>query len=340
MQPLKVYLDSSDYSRLCYARTDQERNILHELLRIKEDGLAEYFFSYCTIFEMLQEYDKDHRDDRINRAKFIQKLSSGKSFIFFMDLVGINFHGDAVGDWFPLYVKDKFNVDVIIDGLVSRLSSNLAIPYEIRSRIMTRSGLRRMAELDKNLLSMRSFDEQSMYHFSEKSISEDIVRMYLMGRMSKKKANDILYDMFRDVELFFYNYFDASNIENTFTKSFHDISSMLHNAIDIAYKTGTDSEIKNFDIRNYAKWMRENFPEHAHDIFNCYIHYNFKHQHLQNSDVADILHAMYLPFCDIWRGDNHFSNVLIRGKIDGFQKIVPKLSALPRAIMATSRRMA
>lgn len=50
------------------------------------------------------------------------------------------------------------------------------------------------------------------------------------------------------------------------------------------------------------------------------------------SDVVDIFHSAYLPFCDLWRGDRWFSNALTEAKVSGFEKIVVRITDLPDRI--------
>jgi hypothetical protein len=50
------------------------------------------------------------------------------------------------------------------------------------------------------------------------------------------------------------------------------------------------------------------------------------------SDGADIMHALTLPYCDLWRGDAYFSALLERHVESGDSKIIKKLEELPTAI--------
>jgi hypothetical protein len=50
------------------------------------------------------------------------------------------------------------------------------------------------------------------------------------------------------------------------------------------------------------------------------------------SDIADLLHSLYLPFCDLWRGDRRFSSILRIADVPFNEKIVSNLFDLPRRI--------
>jgi hypothetical protein len=57
---------------------------------------------------------------------------------------------------------------------------------------------------------------------------------------------------------------------------------------------------------------------------------------IKNSDAIDLIHAMYLPHADLWRGDKAFSTLLINNRIDFWTRIVPSLAELPRRIEAAT----
>jgi hypothetical protein len=55
---------------------------------------------------------------------------------------------------------------------------------------------------------------------------------------------------------------------------------------------------------------------------------------IKNSDGIDLIHAMYLPHADLWRGDKAFSTLLINNRIDFCTRIVPSLLELQARIEA------
>jgi hypothetical protein len=52
----------------------------------------------------------------------------------------------------------------------------------------------------------------------------------------------------------------------------------------------------------------------------------------EQSLITDLLHSLYLPFCDLWRGDREFAHLLKAGRVPHCDKIVSKLSDLPKRI--------
>ena len=55
---------------------------------------------------------------------------------------------------------------------------------------------------------------------------------------------------------------------------------------------------------------------------------------IKNSDGIDLIHAMYLPHADLWRGDKAFSTLPINNRVDLCRRIVRSLAELPGRIEA------
>jgi hypothetical protein len=55
---------------------------------------------------------------------------------------------------------------------------------------------------------------------------------------------------------------------------------------------------------------------------------------LKRSDGIDFVHAMYLPYTDLWRGDKAFSDLLIKHGVNFSERVVPTLTELPVRVEA------
>jgi hypothetical protein len=58
---------------------------------------------------------------------------------------------------------------------------------------------------------------------------------------------------------------------------------------------------------------------------------------IERSFAGDMMHAFYLPYVDLWRGDRRFSDALMRSMPAHKGRIVRKLSELPAAIEAVTQ---
>jgi hypothetical protein len=81
-------------------------------------------------------------------------------------------------------------------------------------------------------------------------------------------------------------------------------------------------------------WIRL-FGEEATEVA-AQIFYGFykEKREIKTSDAIDLIHAMYLPHTDLWRGDKAFSNLLIKNQVNFYERVVPTLSELPSRINA------
>jgi len=50
------------------------------------------------------------------------------------------------------------------------------------------------------------------------------------------------------------------------------------------------------------------------------------------SDGIDFVRAIYLPYCDLWRGDKAFSDLLVKHRVNFSERVVPTLASLPERI--------
>ena len=107
--------------------------------------------------------------------------------------------------------------------------------------------------------------------------------------------------------------------------------------------TALEREVKTFgselkspeELTNNASRRKELFGEES-GLLAAQILYAFHKdgRDIKNSDGIDLIHAMYLPHADLWRGDKAFSTLLINNRIDFCTRIVPSLGELPGRIEA------
>jgi hypothetical protein len=107
--------------------------------------------------------------------------------------------------------------------------------------------------------------------------------------------------------------------------------------------TTLEREVKTFSnelqspeelTKNAPRW-KEFFGE-ASGMIAAQILFAFHNdgRHIKNSDAIDLIHAMYLPHADLWRGDKAFSTLLVSNRVDFYSRIVPSLPELPGRIEA------
>jgi hypothetical protein len=73
-------------------------------------------------------------------------------------------------------------------------------------------------------------------------------------------------------------------------------------------------------------------PEHSQVLLWEFMKAYMGPRKINNSSIRDMMHAMYIPHCDLWRGDRKFSRLLNDLPISHKSSIVPSLSELPSRI--------
>lgn len=130
--PLRIYLDTSDYSRFAdigYRNEPGLADILHFLREKKEQGLIEIRFSAIHLFEFLK--DPSQRTLALRKVQVMEELCDDHSFRFFSDALeqereALRLGADPAslvisdeGEWFPsIELDDSFKLDTIFPSLL------------------------------------------------------------------------------------------------------------------------------------------------------------------------------------------------------------------------------
>ncbi|MGE4193556.1 MAG: hypothetical protein AB7E51_09235 [Pseudodesulfovibrio sp.] len=334
--PIKVYLDTSDYIQLYTKRNDWQESLFQFLIEKSMSNEIVVVYSYSIIMELLQDYSQEYREDRLARAEIVKTLCGRNTLRFFMEIEDDD--NDVFSnacDWNPSFVKEALEINSFIKKLVFMMVENETTHKSIRKKLLTKKGLTRFIKKHPELLDSRNID----FVFPEEFYKRDVLNSYILGKISRDSANALLLEMLNDPVLFFINYYDVGQFSNYFVAPFHTMSKTLKEGIEkvtILAQNSKQAEslILDFDPELYWDKIYDFFPQYIRHILKSFFQDNYKTPHFQQSDMADMTHALYLPHTDIWRGDKHFSNLLIRQKIPHHEKIVPKLRDLPQRIEA------
>ena len=89
MEPIRVYLDSDDYSKMsdpCVLKNEPEKQRIRDfLLKCVENNVIEIRFSMIHVVEMIQR-NKEAKQYALNRARLLKDLTKGKTFRSFPNL--------------------------------------------------------------------------------------------------------------------------------------------------------------------------------------------------------------------------------------------------------------
>lgn len=133
--PLRIYLDTSDYSRFAdigYRNEPGLAEILSFLREKKEQGLIELRFSAVHLFEFLK--DPSQRDLALRKVRIMEELCDDRTFRFFGNVFDLEREAlrsgtdpasrviSNEGEWLPLVEPDDFfSLDTVIREVQERL---------------------------------------------------------------------------------------------------------------------------------------------------------------------------------------------------------------------------
>jgi hypothetical protein len=86
------------------------------------------------------------------------------------------------------------------------------------------------------------------------------------------------------------------------------------------------------DMAKHPAWVMMFGDEVAQIAAQIFYGLYSQRRDIKRSDAVDLIHAMYLPHVDLWRGDKDFSNLLIKNRVNFYERVIPTLSELPRRI--------
>jgi hypothetical protein len=121
---IRVYLDTSDYVRLY--RDDPSSKHFHirqSLLNHVDSKRIAVGFSWCILFELLQDYDPAFEEDRLQRAQFVSRLCSGNCLPFIDGVLeGKTFSTEY--DWMPQGTFQLFGIGKMVETARDKLKKD------------------------------------------------------------------------------------------------------------------------------------------------------------------------------------------------------------------------
>jgi hypothetical protein len=88
------------------------------------------------------------------------------------------------------------------------------------------------------------------------------------------------------------------------------------------------------ELSKHPAWTKLVGSEGAVIASQIFHGFHRENREIKRSDAIDLIHAMYLPHADLWRGDKAFSNLLIKNRVNFHERVVPTLAELPDRIEA------
>jgi len=374
MRPVRIHLDTSDYSAMHDAQMGSPvAQIRDKLIEIGRSGRIEIGLSYHVVFELLQRADSEHRGNRLSRARLLSELCGRNAFPYPTDL-GDGHRFSNEGLWQPRVTLDDHEIEIIVGHFIRAVQHDPEATPHARRSVTRRKYLRRLAEeYPDRVITLARRNWPVMFG---KSIVEDgTFGRYLAAGMSRDEANRKVWFFINDPASIYELWFEQcnwdcpmmerrGNIAAKFVTMLRELRGTMASTIDLRTKittelnaTGDDALSPNgrsqlLQLRKDLGTFRqeisspqqlcEDVPIWKHLFGNesallaAEILYAFERDKrpIKDSDGIDFVHAMYLPHTDLWRGDRSFSHLLKQHKVSFCERIVPTLLELPARVEA------
>jgi hypothetical protein len=374
MRPIRIHLDTSDYSAMHDAPTSSPvAKIREKLVEFAQTGRIEIGLSYHVVFELLQRADPEHRNNRLSRAGLLSELCGLNAFPYPTDL-GDGHRFSKQGLWQPHITLDDHEVEVIIAHFVKWVQQDLEATAHVQRIVTRRKYLRRWAQEFPGRFA--SLAERNWPVMFGRSLAKDgTFGRYMADAISRDEVNRKLWFFINDPRSIYELWFERcnwdcpimerrDNIAGNLVAMFREFRGMMAGTRDLRAKITTElnatgNEALSPDGRSQLLQLRKDLKTFREEISSpqqlcedvpvwrqrfgnesalvaAEVLFAFEHdgRPIKDSDGIDFVHVMYLPHTDLWRGDRAFSDLLKRHKVNFSERVVSTLLELPARIEA------
>jgi len=371
MRPIRVYLDTSDYAAMyCAPSNGVTARLLDELLRMKEGGRIEIGLSYHVVFELLQKAEPKFRADRLARARLLTRLCGQNAFPYPTD-VPQGYRFSREGLWVPRIWLEEIEVERIVQHAIETMTRCPFLNRRERRALSKRSYFVEWVRSNPSRFLNLFRDQWPLLFGKISNDSGDFIR-YILGEMTQEQADAELRFYITDPVTVYETWFENYGKENPLPSSRDPIAELLgvmikelntmldeHAALKLKVKeamraTGDDAlsaegreavlkirrDLKGFrreitapaEMAKHPAWKRAVGDEGALLAAQVFHAFRREKRAIKPSDAIDLIHTMYLPHTDLWRGDKAFGTMLIKHRVNFHERIVPALVDLPLRI--------
>jgi hypothetical protein len=335
-----------------------------------ELGKIQIGLSYHVVFELLQKAAPQYREDRLARARLLVELCGKNAFPYPTDL-GQGYKFSTEGLWIPHIELQDFEVDNLVDHYTDTVARQLNLSRQQRRSFSKRRNLVDWARADERRLREFPWPVPFGPTFAESGEFRRYVLGEISRTEANTKLRCYLTDPVHIYNTWF-DYYGMANpivdrrdqLASKLALMLSELKVMLAKQAALRAKirsaltatgdsalsapareklTALEREVKTFgseikspqELTTNAPRWKKLFGEKS-GLIAAQIFYAFHKEgrDIKDSDAIDLIHAMYLPHTDLWRGDKAFSTLLINNRIDFCTRIVPSLMELPGRIEA------
>jgi hypothetical protein len=374
MRPIRIHLDSSDYSAMHDApQGSPVAKVRERLSNMVRCDQVEIGLSYHVVFELLQRADPEHRPNRRSRARLLSELCGLNAFPYPTDL-GNGHRFSKEGLWQPRITLEDHEIEVVVGHFIRTVQQDPEATAHVRRIVTRRKYLRRWAEECPDRFGAIAYMNWPVM-FGRSLVEEGMFGRYVAGAMSRDEANRKLWFFINDPASIYELWFEQCNWDNPimerrdkiaekFVTMLRELRRMIAGTRDLRTEitaelnaTGDDAlspeaRSRLLKLRSDLKTFREEIssPQQLCEdvpiwkqlfgnesaLLAAETLYAFERdkRSIKDSDGIDFVHLMYLPHTDLWRGDRAFSGLLKEHKVSFSDRVVPTLLELPGRIEA------
>jgi hypothetical protein len=372
MRPIRLHIDTSDYGAMYCAPPETRLAVLRDQLKeMARRGQVEIGISYHVIFELLQKAEATHREDRLARARLAKELCGQNAFPYVGDL-GKGHTFSREGLWVPHIAFNDFEVERLVQEVMEIIARHPELPRRERRILSKRRNFVSWVRSEPTRLKLLPGEDWPLPFGRDFFESGDFRRYLLgeiSRREANARLWRLVTDPVSLYKTWFEHYGRENPLAAMGERLAGDLILMLEKlqglldgeaALRVRTKealaaTGDDGlsqegremvlklshELKVFrgeitsgdELCKRAPKLKDYLGEKSARIAAQILYaFHRERRRFKRSDAIDLLHAMYLPHTDLWRGDKAFSDILIKHKVDFSDRVVPKLAELPRRI--------
>jgi hypothetical protein len=379
MRPVRLHLDTSDYSAMYLAAPGTPpASVRDELREMAQGGRLEIGLSYHVVFELLKKAEPEFRDDRLARARLLTELCGRNAFPYPTDL-GHGYDFSTEGLWVPRIDLEETEVERLVEEVVRAMAHHLHANRNERRVFSKRKNFTQWVRCDPER-ARRLAHELWPLRFGQTFAESGDLNRYILGEMTRSDANKKLWFYITDPVTVYKIWFEQygrddpivdrrDQIASTFVVMLEELNAIQSEGADIHAKvaeafaaTGDDglspegrdrltrlkADLKTFraqmsspqDLYERVPRWRELFGDQSALVASQILYaFHREGRAIKPSDGIDFVHAIYLPHTDLWRGDKAFSDLLIKHGVNFNERVVPTLAELPGRIEAEIAKM-
>lgn len=370
MKPIRIYLDTSDYSTLTSTNLPLELQTLKtQLQKWVDEEIIEIGYSFWTVTELIKPGSVEYVEKNREKGRLIKALTNGKCFPHPVDLKsGAQFPNDGV--WMPRNVFKDITAKYHLKRMADRFNTDYRFKRSIRRKLGTISGIKQLL-LENGLGDTITAEYFYPFRVSKEFLQEKHFQKLLLGKITDKKFQLEFMRSCCDPEHYFELWLHDLNLDcpiDGMVDKFHfGFSEAIEKLIESRTKAEEQYKIAMQAYKQYQKILNTSelphalthalpplekpsklnlppldvdfdqlvsdfFPKNQTEYFNVYFKSCLQGRKPKRGDIGDLMHLQYIFDCDLFRCDDKMAKLFHGENSLPNHKIVHKLTQLSMRI--------